>query len=281
VTQDECKTNGSPTSQLAKHRSLCQIGYRTNKEFTRMTTQEDNRNYFRLGNHVGIAAYPLDPNLPEDYFADAYDPRLQVPPILSLLNQSRESQIDNNNLLKQIRGKNANVGRYLERMNDRLDLLQKAILYIDKSFPRLSWQWAEYSEAGIDFLIPHTASQYPSPLEHHTSLREAGHRVINLGKDDLRPTQSIHLILGIPTADLDQEQSTAILPSDHLMYQPHFAPAGYISVVAHIKSIVDETAALRVGCAFDQITDFDRQFLARHILAVQSFRRRQSLNNEY
>ena len=129
----------------------------------------DGRNYYRLRNVIGIAAFALDPTQTSEHdYVDGYDPRLAVPPILALLNQSREAQIDNNNLLKQIRGKNANVGRYLERLNDRLDLLQKAILYIDKSFPAMSWQWMHYSEAGIDFLIPHIQ---PNQIIHQVFVR--------------------------------------------------------------------------------------------------------------
>lgn len=227
-------------------------------------TTTDERHFYRLNNVIGIAAFPLtavDPIL----YTDGYDSRLAVPPILALLNQCREAQIDNNNLLKQIRGKNGNVGRYLERLNDRLDLLQKAILYIDKSFPPLSWQWVNYSEAGVDFLVPHSTSQYPSPIQKPSKLKVG---------------DPIHLILGIPASDLVLEETSAILPASHVLYQPQSAPAGFVSVIGRIVSVVNETSLERVGVAFEQITDFDRQFLARHILAVQSFRRRQSLDQE-
>lgn len=231
-----------------------------------VVVQEDVRNYYRLNNVIGVFAYKI-PTLPalNDY-TDAYDSRLQVPPILSLLNQSREAHIDNNNLLKQIRSKNSNVGRYLERLNDRLDLLQKAILYIDQSFPSFSWQWLHYSEAGVDFLVPHTTSQYPNPLSPKTELA--------IG-------DQLHLILGIPASDEEIAETSAIMPPEHKVYQPHYSPSGYISVIGIITSIEDETAAVRIGCSFDKITDFDRQFLARHILAVQSFRRRQTLDQEH
>lgn len=224
---------------------------------------EDGRNYFRLHNTIGVACFPVTGDL--DSYLDAYDSKLQVPAILALLNQSRESQIDNNNLLKQIRSKNGNVGRYLERLNDRLDLLQKAILYIDHSFPSFSWQWLHYSEAGVDFLIPHSTSQHPTPL---TDARE------------FSIDEPVHLILSLPSPNQNIQDIQAILPKEHLVYQQQFSPAGYISVLGRVISVEDETAALRIGCAFAKITDFDRQFLARHILAVQSFRRRQSLDDE-
>ena len=226
-------------------------------------TGEDGRNYFRLQDTIGVACYVVTDSL--DTYHDPYDGRLDVPPILSLLNQSREAQIDNNNLLKQIRAKNGNVGRYLERLNDRLDFLQKAILYIDHSFPQFSWQGLHYSEAGIDFLIPHSQSQHPSPLAQPTQLK---------------PEQEIHLILAIPAADQDILQSATILPKDHFVYHRTFSPAGYASILGRVSSITDETSVVRVGCAFETITDYDRQFLARHILAVQSFRRRQRLNED-
>lgn len=226
---------------------------------------DDGRNYYRLQNVVGVWANKIPLLTPPDCYEDPYDSRLKVPPILALLNQSREAQIDNNTLLKQVRSKNGNVGRYLERLNDRLDLLQKAILYIDQSFPSFSWQWLHYSEAGVDFLLPHSTSQYANPLCP----------VVPLALGD-----QLHLILGVPQADETVLETNAIMPSDHRVYQHHYSPAGYISVIASVMSIEDETAALRIGCSFDDITDFDRQFLARHILAVQSFRRRQSLDQE-
>lgn len=238
----------------------------TTLETQESTVSEDGRNYFRLKNIIGIAAFPLPSTaVAEHDYVDAYDARLSVPPILSLLNQSREAQIDNNNILKQIRGKNGNVGRYLERLNDRLDLLQKAILFIDKSFPKMSWQWMHYSEAGVDFLIPHSTSQHPNPLQTSEKL-SVGDRA--------------HLILGISASDLLIDETNAILPSNHYLYQPHSSPAGFVSVIARVVTIDDETAALRIGCAFEHITDFDRQFMARHILAVQSFRRRIALDAE-
>jgi len=233
-------------------------------------SEPDGRHFYRLFNALGIAAFPLPHDIEMSDYQDSYDNRLSVPPILALLNQSREAQVDNATLLKQIRTKNSNVGRYLERVNDRIDLLQQAILYIDHSFPKLSWQWVNYSEAGVDFVIPHEASLYPSPLQSPQKDSAANKRSIG---------DYIHLILGIPKTDFESEQQTILAPN-HRVYQPQFSPAGFISVICRVVSIEDETAVVRIGCAFERITEFDRQFLARHILAVQSFRRRQSLDSD-
>ena len=221
--------------------------------------KDDNRNFYRLNGIIGVACFSTAEEFAEE-LTDPYDARLGVPPILSLLNQSRENQVDSNNLLKQIRGRNGMVGRYLERLNERLDFLQKSLLYVDKSFPELLWQVVEYSEAGLTFFAP----KFPGMAEQHR----------------------VHLLLGVPAPGEEPEDTGFVLPQDHEVYSPQFSPKGYISVISRVTQIstaqssvaTKEPELFKYGCAFEIISEFDRQFLARHILAVQSFRRRKSLS---
>jgi len=216
---------------------------------------ENMRNFYRLRGLIGISNPANFADIDEE-IVDPYNQRLSVPPILALLNQSRENQIDSHAILKQIRGRNGLIGRYLERMNERLDFLQKSLLHVDQTFPQMTWQISEYSEAGLTFY---------APPEHRIDIQ-----------------QRIHLIIGIPEPDEEPTQVDGLVNEDHISYSPHFSAAGYISIICRVTQIhsTESVKLRRYGCAFENISDFDRQFLARHILSVQSFRRRMSLNDQ-
>jgi len=224
-------------------------------------TGQNLRNFFRLEGPIGIASRLIK----FETDLDPYSAHLHVPPILALLIQSREAQIDNGNLLKQIRSRNGQLGRYFDRLNDRIDLLQQALLYADRSFPALSWQWTAYSEAGFEFLVPNDPKVLPSPFA--------------IPPVDLASGSQLHLLLGIPLADFDCGNIEPIFSKQHPLYRDNVYPAGYISILGTVTSTTLEPQGRRIGISYAAITDFDRQFLARHILAVQSFRRRQSLDS--
>ncbi len=177
--------------------------------------------------------------LPEEHLTNPYDESLKLPATLTFINQIHELDHETSLTLKKIQTRQSDIGRYLKNMNQRLHLLEMAIFNLDTSYPKIDWRDANYSETGIGFKV----------------------------FESLPPDLKLHLILAIPNPDNPKACHWLSLISSVISCDQ----------IEPDKSAEEEKQIYQLGLSFKYVSDFDKQYLARHILRVQSIRRRNQL----
>jgi len=109
---------------------------------------QDNRNYYRIEDRVGLEFLPVNENTITDETASF---PISVSPNFQLLNQLRTIDADNSQLLRGIGEKDRNLLAYLKGMDQKIELLAQTLVSCDESLKNEHLKAVTLSEGGISF----------------------------------------------------------------------------------------------------------------------------------